>query len=172
MKQQQIVIGDAAKSNASVYIEGGPGVGKSMIARLIHEQSSRKKFRFLIINCAHLSKLGGEVQLFGETKHFEVTDEIEMPGLFSMADKGTLLIKELASLPLVLHAKLLHALSMAVYSSVGSDKKILFDIKVISTSKTDMEGVIQVGHFQKDLFLLLNNIPIKVRSLIDKPEDI
>jgi len=57
-----------------------------------------------------------------------------------MADKGTLLIKELASLPLVLHAKLLHALSMAVYSSVGSDKKILFDIKVISTSKTNMEG--------------------------------
>ncbi|MFT6094567.1 MAG: DNA-binding NtrC family response regulator [Pseudohongiellaceae bacterium] len=172
MKQQQIVIGDAAKSNASVYIEGGSGSGKSMIARLIHQQSSRKKFRFLIINCAHLSKVGGEVQLFGETKRFGVSDEIEIPGLFSMADKGTLLIKELASLPLELHEKLSHALSMAVYSPVGSDKKIPFDIKVISTSKTNMEGVIQAGLFQKDLFLLLNKIPIKVRSLIDRPEDI
>jgi DNA-binding NtrC family response regulator len=170
--QQKIVIDDAAKSNASVYIEGGSGVGKSTIARLIHEQSSRKKFRFLIINCAHLSKMGGEVQLFGETKHFGVSDEIEIPGLFSMADKGTLLIKELASLPLELHEKLSHALSMAVYSPVGSDKKIPFDIKVISTSKTNMEGVIQTGFFQKDLFLLLNKIPIKVRSLIDRSEDI
>ncbi len=163
----------SAGENVSVLIQGETGVGKEVVAHLIHKQSSRAKGPFIAINCASLPRELIEGELFGSEKGaFTGALNRAKKGKFELADKGAILLDEISEIDQTTQAKLLRVLQEKAFYRVGGEKEIKVDVRVIATTNRDIESEISKGTFRKDLYYRLNVAKIIVPPLRERIEDI
>ncbi len=162
----------AAVPGTTVLIEGESGVGKELIARAIHERSSRSGKGFIAINCAALSEHLLEAELFGYEKGaFTGADSKGKSGLFEAADGGTIFLDEVGEMPLTLQTKLLRALQERRFRHVGGLTDIEVDVRVVAATNRDLRAEVRKGAFRQDLYFRLRVVPVVVPPLRDRPED-
>ena len=161
-----------AYTDSTVLITGESGTGKELIARAIHNLSSRNKKPLIKINCANLPPQLIESELFGHEKG-SFTGAIERRiGKFELADKGTIFLDEIGELPLALQAKLLRVLQERSFERLGSNQVLNSDVRIIAATNRDLEKEITAGKFRADLFFRLIVFPISLPPLRDRKEDI
>lgn len=161
-----------AKSDSTVLISGESGTGKEVLARYIHQQSSRGNGPFIAINCAAIPDNMLEATLFGHEKGAFTGAIAAQPGKFELADGGTLLLDEISEMPLSLQAKLLRVLQEREVERVGARKPISLDIRVLATTNRDLAGEVAAGRFREDLYYRLSVFPLAWRALRERPADI
>ncbi len=152
-----------AQTNSRVFISGEPGTGKDIAARSIHRLSQRAGGAFMAVNCAILRPERLEIELFGAGAD---------AGVLEKADGGTLLLDEVADMPLETQAKIVRVLQEQKFQRVGSQAQIEVDVRIIASSNRDIQGLIDSGKFRQDLFYRLNVVPIEMPPLRDHPQDI
>jgi DNA-binding NtrC family response regulator len=162
----------AAKLVSPVLITGESGVGKSAIARLIHERSPRKAAPFLELNCAALPAPLVEAELFGVRRGAYTDAHETRPGLFEQAHGGTLFLDELGELSLEVQPKLLHAIETGRVRSVGAVKEKSFDVRVIAATNAPLEEALRQRRFRPDLYHRINVIRVDIPPLRERPEDL
>ena len=161
-----------ARSDSTVLISGESGTGKEVLARYIHQQSSRTKQPFIAINCAAIPDNMLEATLFGHEKGSFTGAIAAQAGKFEQADGGTILLDEISEMPLGLQAKLLRVLQEREVERVGARKPIQLDIRVVATTNRDLAGEVAAGRFREDLFYRLSVFPLAWRPLRERPADI
>ncbi|HSQ87639.1 sigma-54 interaction domain-containing protein [Romboutsia sp.] len=161
----------ACKSDATVLIYGETGTGKELISQSIHYDSKRCDQPFIAQNCAALPESLLEGILFGTSKG-GFTGAIDRPGLFEQANKGTILLDEINSMPLQLQAKLLRVLQEGYVRRVGGTKDIPVDVRVIATTNENPIDILNEGKLRKDLYYRLNVIYIQIPPLRERGNDI
>ena len=161
-----------AASDATVMITGDSGCGKEVMARYIHECSSRADKPFIAINCAAIPDNMLEATLFGYEKGAFTGAYKACPGKFELADGGTLLLDEISEMDLGLQAKLLRVLQEREVERLGGNKLVQLDVRVLATSNRNMREQVQSGKFREDLFYRLNVFPLYIAPLRDRPGDI
>lgn len=161
----------ASKSDATVLIYGETGTGKELISQSIHYASKRADKPFIAQNCAALPESLLEGILFGTVKG-GFTGAIDRPGLFEQANKGTLLLDEINSMPIQLQAKLLRVLQEGYVRRVGGTKDIPVDVRVIATTNENPAEILDKGKIRKDLYYRLNVIYIQIPPLRERGNDI
>ena len=166
------LIARVADSEASVLVMGESGTGKELVARALHQKSSRQAAPFVTVNCAALPEKLLESELFGHTKGAFTDAKSDRKGLFLQADGGTLFLDEMGALPLILQPKLLRALEEHYVRPVGSDKEIPFNVRLIAGTNTDLESAIEEGQFREDLFFRINIIQLTMPPLRSRGSDI
>jgi two-component system nitrogen regulation response regulator NtrX len=158
-----------APTNSRILISGPPGSGKELLARLVHERSSRASGPFVIVNAANMDPERVELELFGE----ETMDGRPLKiGLFEQAHNGTLLLDEIADMPLAAQGKILRALIDQRFRRRNGTSDVSVDVRVISTSARDLREEIAVGRFREDLYYRLNVVPLECPALDRRREDI
>lgn len=163
------LVGD---TEATILLEGESGVGKGVVARRIHERSSRKARPFVKVNCAALPAELLEAELFGFERGSFTGAVRRKPGKFELAHGGTLLLDEVGELPLQLQAKLLHVLQDSSFSRLGGEVDIHADVRVIAASNRDLEAAVGAGSFRADLYYRLNVVRITIPPLRERREEI
>ncbi|MCI0505318.1 MAG: sigma-54 dependent transcriptional regulator, partial [Gammaproteobacteria bacterium] len=161
-----------AASDATVLITGESGCGKEVMARYIHQHSSRADKPFIAINCAAIPHNMLEATLFGYEKGAFTGAYKACPGKFELADGGTLLLDEISEMDLALQAKLLRVLQEREVERLGGNKLVQMDVRVLATSNRNMREQVQAGKFREDLFYRLNVFPLYISPLRDRPQDI
>ena len=162
----------AAASDASVLISGESGVGKEMIAQYIHSHSLRARKPFITVHCAAVPKAMLETILFGCEKDIGAATAKNCAGKFEQAQQGTLLLDEVAEIPLALQAKLLKVLQQKAVKRLGSRTSIALDTRIISITHQNLQQQIVNGKFRKDLYYCLNDFPLHWIPLRERPLDI
>jgi DNA-binding NtrC family response regulator len=161
-----------AKSDANILIVGESGTGKELIANAIHYNSHRSKAKFVKVNCSALPKELIESELFGHTKGAFTGAARDKEGLIASANGGSLLLDEIAEMPLELQPKLLRALQERVYYRLGSEQPIEVDFRLIcSTNQTPLDAV-RGGTLREDLYYRVSTITIELPALRERAEDI
>lgn len=163
-----------ASVDSTVLILGESGVGKDLLAKFIHERSSRAlKGHFVHVNCGAIPETLFESELFGyEPGAFTGANKAGKPGLFETADNGTLFLDEIAELPLIMQAKLLTVLQSKHITRVGAVKTKKIDVRIIAATNKNLENLVAHGQFRQDLFYRLNVLPINIPSLRERKGDI
>ncbi|MDG4812955.1 sigma-54 dependent transcriptional regulator [Hydrogenovibrio sp. 3SP14C1] len=161
-----------AESDASVLITGESGTGKEVLARFIHNHSTRSKQPFVAINCAAIPENMLEATLFGYEKGAFTGAMKAMPGKFELAQGGTIFLDEIGEMKPDLQAKLLRVLQEREVERIGSSKLIKLDVRLLSASNIDMKKAMANGDFREDLFYRLNVFPMRIPPLRDRPKDI
>ncbi len=169
LKQQ---IEKVAKTNAWVMILGENGTGKELVAKAIHQLSSRREKPFVDINCAAIPDDLLESELFGYEKGAFTGAVNRKPGKLEIANGGTLFLDEVADMSLSSQAKLLRVLEEQEFSRLGSNQKIKVDLRVISATNKDIEKEIEEGRFRQDLYFRLAVVQIYVPTLRERGKDI
>ncbi len=161
-----------ANTDLSVLIVGESGVGKEIIPRLIHDQSSRRRGQYFAINCGSIPEGTIDSELFGHEKG-SFTDAItESKGYFGIADKGTLFLDEVGELPIATQARLLRVLETGEYIRVGGQEVLKTDVRIVAATNVNIRKAISEGRFREDLYYRLNTIPIQIPPLRDRGDDI
>ena len=161
-----------AASEIPVLINGPTGTGKEVLSRFIHAHSPRKAGPFVAVNCAAMPEAMLEALLFGHQKGAFTGATNANEGFFRAADGGTLLLDEIAEMPLALQAKLLRALQEGEVVPIGSTQPIKVDVRVIACANRDLPTEVAEGRFRADLYYRLNVFPLALRPLRDRAEDI
>ncbi|WP_026687822.1 sigma-54-dependent transcriptional regulator [Azovibrio restrictus] len=161
-----------AQTDATVLLTGESGVGKEVVARFIHRNSSRAQGPFVAINCAAIPESLLEATLFGYEKGAFTGAQSAQAGKFEQAQDGTLLLDEVTEMPLALQAKLLRVLQEREVERVGGKKPVSLNIRIVATSNRDMAEAVSKGVFREDLYYRLNVFPILIPALRQRPEDI
>lgn len=162
-----------APTSSGILITGESGTGKSLLARYIHENSSRSAHRFVDLNCAAIPESLMESELFGyEAGAFTGASSGGKQGLIELAHQGTLFLDEIGDMPPSLQAKLLQVLQSKRITRIGGSKEIHVDIRIISATHQDLESMIKEGRFRQDLYYRLNIIPIELPPLRQRKADI
>ncbi len=161
-----------AQTDASVMITGETGTGKDKIAEIIHQKSSRARFPFVKINCGALPAGLLESELFGHVKGAFTGASRNKPGLFSLADKGTLFLTEIGDMPLPLQVKLLSVLDDREFIPVGGEHKVSVDVRMIAATHRPLREQVRNSTFREDLFYRLNVLHIHLPPLRERDGDI
>jgi DNA-binding NtrC family response regulator len=172
MREVVELIARAARSDATVLITGESGTGKELVAREVHARSSRSKGRFVAVNCGALPESLIEAELFGVVKGAFTGATATRGGLFHEAAGGTLLLDEVAELPLALQVKLLRAVQERAVRRVGGVDEEPLDVRIVAATNVDVEAAVEEGKLREDLFYRLNVVSIRVPPLRERPEDI
>ena len=165
-------IDKVARSQAPVYISGESGSGKELVARLIHQQSSRSDKSFVAINCGAIPLELMESEFFGHKRGSFTGAVTDKNGLFQAAEGGTLFLDEVADLPLSLQVKLLRAIQEKKIRPVGEQQEIPVDIRLLSASHRNLADMVLAGHFRQDLYYRINVIDLHVPPLRERRSDI
>ncbi|MDB5689654.1 MAG: Fis family transcriptional regulator [Sphingomonas bacterium] len=161
-----------AASDATVLVLGETGTGKEGIARYIHHRSPRAGRDFIAVNCAALPDTMLEAMLFGHQKGSFTGAGSASEGLFRAADGGTLLLDEIAEMPLPLQAKLLRAIQEREVLPVGATRAVPVDVRIIAAANRDLAAEVAAGRFRADLYWRLNVLPLSLRPLGERRLDI
>jgi two-component system, NtrC family, response regulator AtoC len=166
------VIEKVADTPSTVLITGESGTGKELVAKALHENSSRRSGPFIKINCAAIPKTLMESELFGYEKGAFTGATSSKPGRFELADGGTLFLDEIGEIPVEMQVKLLRAIQESEFERVGGLKTIKVDVRLVTATNRDLEQEIQRGNFREDLFYRLNVVPLQIPPLRKRSGDI
>jgi len=172
MKKVYNMIQKTLRGDITVAIQGESGTGKELVAKAIHFGSSRKKGRFVVVNCAAIPRELMESEFFGHEKGSFTGAHARKIGKFEQADGGTIFLDEIGELDLDLQAKLLRALQEGELQRVGGTETITFDARVISATNRDILQMIRKGTFREDLYYRLFQFPIPLPPLRHRGQDI
>jgi two-component system response regulator PilR (NtrC family) len=172
MQQLRATIAKLARSQAPVYIAGESGVGKELVARLIHEQGARSNGPFVPVNCGAIPSELMESELFGHKKGSFTGAHADKEGLFQTANGGTLFLDEVAELPLHLQVKLLRVIQEKNVRPVGAAIEVPLDVRILSATHKNLAKLVEDGRFRHDLYYRLNVIELPVPPLRERREDI
>ena len=161
-----------APTPATVLILGESGVGKELIARAIHEQSTRSKHPMVKVNCASIPQELFESEFFGHVKGSFTGAHRDRVGRFELANGGTLFLDEVAEIPIALQAKLLRVLQERNFERVGDEKPRKVDVRVVAATNCNLRDAIATGQFREDLYYRLGVFPIDVPPLRERRDDI
>lgn len=159
-------------TDARVLITGENGSGKELVARAIHEASTRRGRAFVEVNCAAIPRELVESELFGHVKGAFTGAVSAQEGKFDAADGGTLFLDEIGDLALAAQAKILRALQEGVITRVGAARSVKLDVRVVAATNRDLSSDIAAGRFREDLYYRLAVMPIEVPPLRKRPADI
>ena len=162
----------AAPVRSSVLIQGESGVGKELVARAIHRNSTRTRERFVQVNCAAIPDDLIESELFGHEKGSFTGATEKQIGKFEQADRGTIFLDEVGDMSLKTQAKVLRVLQEGEVERLGSSRTMKVDVRVLAATNKDLETAIEAGEFREDLFFRLSVIPIHVPPLRERADDI
>ena len=156
-----------APTGSRVLITGPPGAGKDVVARMLHQESKRAGQAFVELNCAIMHPERLEPELFGQ-----YGPGGPRPGTFERANGGTLLLDEVADMPLETQGKIVRVLQGQSFTRVDGTERVNVDVRVIATTNRDLNQLMQDGHFREDLYYRLNVVPLHVPPLSERREDI
>jgi len=172
MQQVMSDLDRVAPTTASIFISGESGTGKEVIAQAIHAKSTRANRPFIKVNCAAVPETLLEAEFFGHEKGAFTGASNKRLGRFELANGGTLLLDEITEIPLGVQAKLLRAIQEQEFERVGGTKLVKVDVRIISTSNRDMKEAIAQKVIREDLYYRLNVVPIHLKPLRERREDI
>jgi nitrogen regulation protein NR(I) len=172
IRQIYAVVEKVANTPSTVLISGESGTGKELIARALHENSSRHAGPFIKINCAAIPKTLMESELFGYDKGAFTGAVGAKPGRFELAHGGTLFLDEIGEIPIEMQVKLLRVLQESEFERVGGIKTIKVDVRLVTATNRDLLAEVGAGAFREDLFYRLNVVPIHIPPLRERREDI
>jgi two-component system response regulator AtoC len=166
------IVSRVAMTEGTVLITGESGTGKGVVARSIHRQSLRSAYPLVEVNCGAIPENLLEAEFFGHLKGAFTGADRAKKGLLREADGGTILLDEIAELPLLLQVKLLHAIEDKVIRPVGGEQSRRIDVRIIAATNKDLETKVKAGEFREDLFYRLNVLNIELLPLRQRREDI
>jgi nitrogen regulation protein NR(I) len=172
MRDVYDVIAKVADTPSTVLITGESGTGKELIARALHENSSRQSAPFVRVNCAAIPSELIESELFGYEKGAFTGAVTSKPGRFELAHGGTLFLDEIGEIPVNMQVKLLRALQEQEFERVGGIKTIEVDVRLVAATNRDLVADIERGRFREDLYYRLNVVHLHLPPLRDRTEDI
>jgi sigma-54 specific flagellar transcriptional regulator A len=172
MQQVKLLIQQVAQSNASVLIFGESGTGKELVAKALHQESSRCNYSYVPVNCGAIPAELLESELFGHEKGAFSGASSAKKGRFELADKGTLLLDEIGEMPLSMQVKLLRVLQEQVIDRVGSEKPRAIDVRIVAATHQNLSDKVATRDFREDLYYRLNVFPIHMPPLRERGEDI
>ncbi|HEX4340358.1 MAG TPA: sigma-54 dependent transcriptional regulator [Polyangiaceae bacterium] len=165
------VLDRVADTPTTVLVTGESGTGKELVARALHEGSSRHDRPFIKVNCAAIPHELIESELFGYEKGAFTGAAGPKPGRFELAAGGTLFLDEIGTIPVEMQVKLLRALQESEFERVGGIKTIRVDVRLVAATNTDLKKEIAAGHFREDLYYRLNVVPIRLAPLREREDD-
>ncbi len=163
---------DIAAAECNVLVEGPSGSGKELFAQAIHSLSSRKYGPYIRLNCGALPATLLESELFGYEKGAFTDAKRNKPGMFCLANGGTLLLDEISEMEITLQAKLLRVLNNGEYQPLGSTKTLRTDARIIAATNADMQGLIRENRFRSDLYYRINVVSVSIPPLRERRRDI
>lgn len=161
-----------APTNISVLINGESGTGKEVMPKIIHNLSARKHGPYIAVNCGAIPEGTIDSELFGHEKGSFTGAHESRKGYFEVANSGTIFLDEVAELPLQTQVRLLRVLETGEFIRVGSSKVIKTDVRVVAATNVDFKDAISRGRFREDLYYRLNQVPIAMPPLRERPEDV
>jgi two-component system nitrogen regulation response regulator NtrX len=168
--QLRQVVEKVAPTGSRVLITGPAGSGKEVLARLIHTRSRRASGPFVVLNCATMRPENLEVELFGQEA--SGARGIAKAGTLELSHNGTLLLDEVADMPIETQGKIVRALQEQTFERVGGNTRVKVDVRVLASTSRDLQSEIGAGRFREDLYYRLNVVPVRVVSLRERREDI
>lgn len=172
MRDIRAKIEKLARSQAPVYIRGESGSGKELVARLIHQQSTRSEKPFVAVNCGAIPQELMESEFFGHKKGSFTGAVADKKGLFQAAEGGTLFLDEIADLPPSLQVKLLRAIQEKKIRPIGEQQELSVDVRLLSATHKNLAEMVYAGSFRQDLFYRINVIDLVVPPLRERIADI
>ncbi|MDN3614474.1 sigma-54-dependent transcriptional regulator [Vibrio gallaecicus] len=172
IQELRATISHIADTNADILLFGETGTGKELIARSLHEQSSRREQNFVAVNCGAVPENLLESELYGHEKGAFTGADSKRVGKFEFAQGGTLFLDEIESMPMQAQIKLLRVLQERLIERVGSNTLIPLDIRVIAATKVDLKQAAEEGLFRQDLYYRLNVVTLDLPPLRSRKEDI
>src|SRR5512132_240056 len=172
MRSIATVIEQVADSDVGVLIRGESGVGKELVSRAIHQRSTRRNRPFVKVNCAALPAELLESELFGHERGAFTGAATTRIGKFEQADTGTIFLDEIGEMKPALQAKLLHVLQDSEFTKLGSNKRVMVDVRVVAATNRDLESMLLRSEFREDLYYRLKVIEVTVPALRERPDEV
>ena len=172
MKQCKEMIAKLARSQAPVLVTGDSGSGKELAARLIHDLGPRADGPFVPVNCGAIPTELMESEFFGHRKGSFTGANADKEGLFQAADGGTLMLDEVADLPLHMQVKLLRVIQEKAVMPIGAREEVPVDVRILSATHQPLKPLVETGKFRSDLYFRLNVIELHMPGLQERQEDI
>ncbi len=166
------LIEKVADTNATVLVTGESGVGKELVARAIHFNSSRRDKPLVVVNCGAIPETLLESELFGYEKGAFTGAVATRLGRFELADGGTIFLDEIGDMSSSLQVKLLRAIQERTFERIGGNKTIDVDLRIIAATNRDLDGMVREGKFRDDLYYRLNVVPIHIPPLRERKQDV
>lgn len=159
-------------SDLPVLVQGESGTGKELVARAVHQSSARTSGPFVAINCAALTDSLLESELFGHERGAFTGATVRKPGLFEVADRGTLFLDEVGDISPAMQVKLLRVLETKEFFRVGSPRPIRADVRIVAATNKDLDDMMRRGEFREDLYYRLNGVTLRLPPLRERPGDL
>ena len=172
MRRVYELISQVAGSDMTVLIRGESGTGKELVARAIHETSTRRDQPFVAVNCAAFTESLLESELFGHEQGAFTGADRTKPGRFELADGGTLFLDEVGDIPVPTQVKLLRVLETQEFERVGGTESLRVDVRIVGATNRDLERLIEEEEFREDFYFRLHVLPVDLPPLRDHAEDI
>jgi DNA-binding NtrC family response regulator len=166
------LIETVAPTNATILISGETGTGKEMVARAIHQTSPRHRERFVAINVSAIPETLLDAELFGHVRGAFTGAVAMRQGRLEQADKGTLFLDEVGTMPMPLQMKMLRVLQEREFERIGDTRTVKVDVRIVAATNADLTKMVKEGTFREDLYYRLNVIAVQIAPLRERPEDI